>query len=360
MDKKTLLIVFGGCSSEYEVSLRSAASVIRSTNRERFEVLPLGITKSGEWFLYSGNVDSIENGEWIADSDNLKKAILSPDRKTHGLLISNKDQTFFEKRIDLVFGVLHGKFGEDGTIQGLFEMANIPYVGPNVIASANCMDKVFSRIIYDAANLPQAKWFFLTKPEYEATEFSEILHKLNSSFPYPVFVKPANAGSSVGISKVSSDKELKGALELAFLHDKKILIEEGLDAREIEISVLGNNESITSVCGEIISCNDFYDYEAKYVSESKLVIPAELPAKVVSEIECIAKKAYKALNCEGLSRIDFLIRRSDNKVFLNEINTIPGFTSISMYPKLFEKKGVPYQKLLDTLYDLAILRTEDL
>ena len=356
---KNVLILFGGKSSEYEISLKSAAFVLRETPSELYQIYSVGITKSGEWFLFSGDSDSVENGEWIAQPQNLKRAVLSPDSKTHGLVVLNDDHTFETIHIDIAFGVLHGKFGEDGTLQGLFEIAGIPYVGPNVVSSANCMDKVFSRIIFDSAGLPQTKWMFFTKNEFEFSSFSDIINRVNASLSYPVFVKPANAGSSVGISKVKNEHELKAAFEFAFIHDHKILVEEGVDAREIEVAVLGNHDPIVSPCGEIVSCNEFYDYDAKYVIDSELQIPALLPSDICREVERIAKQSYRALNCEGLSRVDFLVRKTDNKVFLNEINTIPGFTKISMYPKLFAQKGIPAGKLLQTLFELAVLRFEE-
>jgi D-alanine-D-alanine ligase len=346
---KNLLVIFGGCSSEYEVSLRSSASVLRNVNRTKYNVIMLGISKDGKWFRYSGDVDSIENGSWI-NSEFITPAVISPDRNDKALLVFNNSQV--EKiKIDVIFPVLHGKNGEDGTIQGLFDLAGIPYVGCGLLASGMCMDKAVTNTLADAAGIPGAKWSAFTKTEYYNgnVDLAPIVEKLG----FPIFVKPANAGSSVGISKAHNMEELKVALDVAFQNDYKAVLEETLVGREIECAVMGNSEPIASCIGEILPTAEFYDYEAKYIDNSTgLAIPADLPFEVSEKVREAAVNAYLTMGCRGLSRVDFFLC-DDGRICLNEINTLPGFTSISMFPKLFGQVGIPYSELLDKLIEYA-------
>lgn len=346
---KNLLVIFGGCSSEYEVSLRSSASVLRNINREKYNVLMLGITKDGSWYYYNGSVDDIENNTWHK-GDYITPAVISPDKKDKAIILL-KDNGIEKITVDVVFPVLHGKNGEDGTIQGLFELAGIPYVGCTPLASAMCMDKAITNTLADHAGIPGAKWAAFTKAEYYGgkVDLKPIIEKLS----FPIFVKPANAGSSVGISKAHNEAELKKAIDIAFENDYKAVLEETLVGREIECAVMGNGEPVASCIGEILPTAEFYDYEAKYIDNSTgLAIPADLPEDVSEMVRKEAVRAYIALGCEGLSRVDFFLSE-DGICYLNEINTLPGFTSISMFPKLFGQVGVPYAELIDRLIEYA-------
>ena len=345
---KNVLVIFGGASSEYEVSLRSSASVLRNINREKYNVYTLGITKDGRWLFYNGDIDSIENNTWM--EKNAVSAIISPDKKEKALLVFNGDN--IEKiHIDVIFPVMHGKNGEDGTIQGIFEMADIAYVGCTPLAGAMCMDKAITNTICDAAGIPQAKWVAFTKYEFDNNKVD--LNKAIEFLKFPIFVKPANAGSSVGITKAHDEEELKKAIDIAFKEDRKIVLEETLVGREIECAVMGNFDPVASCVGEILPTAEFYDYEAKYINDSTgLAIPAQLPDGVEAKVQEAAKKAYLALNCSGLSRVDFFLL-DDGRICLNELNTLPGFTSISMFPKLFAKVGVEYCELIDRLLAYA-------
>ncbi|MEG1632295.1 MAG: D-alanine--D-alanine ligase family protein [Hydrogenoanaerobacterium sp.] len=356
MSKLTVAILFGGVSSEYEVSLLSAASVIRNTPPEKYEIIMLGITRDGRWLRYCGPTELIENGKWTDDTKYITPAHISPDRSCHGLVVENGDSC--EKiRLDAVFPVLHGKNGEDGTIQGLFEIAGIPYVGCSPLSSAMCMDKGVTHTILSDACIPQAKWHTLLRSSYHFADAEPVLSK---KLGYPMFVKPANAGSSVGISKAHNAAELEGAISLAFGHDEKVIVEEFIDGIEVESAVFGNDEPFVSVLGEIAPCNEFYDYEAKYnAPATMLYIPARISDDATDEVKACAAKAYKALGCAGLTRIDFFVKRDGSGIILNEPNTIPGFTSISMYPKLMEASGVPYSQLIDKLFTLAISRESE-
>lgn len=349
MNKLKIAVIFGGISSEYEVSLLSAKSVIDNIPKEKYEIIMLGITKCGSWLHYTGSTDQIADGSWVDHKENTP-AFISPNREIHGIVKLSENGA--EKiRVDAVFPVLHGANGEDGTIQGLFTLAGIPFVGCDTASSAVCMDKALTKMILQNAGINQAKWCCYHSKDLNNTE---TIGDIENSLKYPVFIKPANAGSSVGISKAANRNELLKAIEIAAVHDKKIVFEEAVTGREIECAVLGNHEPQTSVCGEIIPSNEFYDYEAKYKnSSSRLIIPAQIPQEKADEIRGIAVKAFKLLGCKGMARIDFFIRE-DGVVLLNEPNTIPGFTSISMYPKLFEATGIPYATLLDNLINLAL------
>ncbi|MBO5462506.1 MAG: D-alanine--D-alanine ligase [Clostridia bacterium] len=347
---KNLLVIFGGCSSEYSVSLRSAASVLRNLDSSKYNVITLGITKDGAWYLYNGDVDSIENDCWFNDEDTTP-AILSPDKNDKALIVLNDMGAYEKIAIDVIFPVLHGKNGEDGTIQGIFELAGIPYVGCGLLASGMCMDKAVTNTLADAAGIDGAKWAAFTETEYREGRVN--LAAIEEKLGYPIFVKPANAGSSVGISKAHNHMELLAALDIAFQNDYKAVLEETLVGREIECAVMGNTQPVASCIGEILPTAEFYDFDAKYIDNSTgLAIPADLPESVSEKVRAAAVNAYRTLGCEGLSRVDFFLC-NDGRICLNEINTLPGFTSISMFPKLFGQVGIPYAELLDRLIEYA-------
>ena len=349
---KKVLVLFGGVSSEHDVSLNSASSVIKNIPAEKYEVIPMGITKDGRCYIYSGLPDMLPDGKWLADKENLEPAVISSDRAHHGIIRLGNGAEI--ERIDVVFPVLHGKNGEDGTMQGLLEIAGIPYVGCGTAASSACMDKAVTNALADFYGIPQAKWVAFDKHAYSGDK-AALLANAAEKLGFPIFVKPANAGSSVGISKAKTLEELEAACEKAFEHDKKLVLEEGVVGMEVEVAVLGNEEPAASVVGEVVPCNEFYDYDAKYLAnESELHIPARLPEEKLKAVQAQAIRAYRALGCEGFTRVDFFVRKSDGEIMLNEPNTIPGFTSISMYPKLWAASGVPYSELLDKLIELAM------
>ncbi|MDO5014540.1 MAG: D-alanine--D-alanine ligase family protein [Clostridia bacterium] len=349
--KIELLVIFGGQSTEHEISNFSAFSVINTLDREKYNINKLGITKSGAFFLYEGREENIKTGQWAQDFKNLKPAYIIPEEDGAKLLVKEKDK--FEKRkIDVAFPVLHGQNGEDGTIQGLFMLYKIPFVGCDMTSSAVCMDKVLTNTLSDYFNIPQAKWQAMTKKEYidNPNKLNEIAELLS----YPIFIKPARAGSSVGVTKAENKDMLISGTEKAFQQDDKILFEEFIDGYEVECAVLGNDDLILGVPGQIKSAGTFYDYESKYKNaESKTIIPAEIDEKIQKEIMNWSKKIYFAMGCSGLSRVDFFVEKQTGKVKFNEINTIPGFTDISMYPKMIEKAGIEYEELLNRLINLA-------
>ncbi|MBE6835769.1 MAG: D-alanine--D-alanine ligase [Ruminococcaceae bacterium] len=347
---KTALVIFGSDSSEHDVSCVSACSVIKNIPSDKYETVMLGITKDGKWYLFEGDVDLLPEDKWVS-SGKITPAILSPDSNDRGLVVFGENGVR-KIHIDVVFPVLHGKNGEDGTIQGLLELAKLPYVGCGVLSSAVCMDKDFANAVADFAHIRQAKWLSVKKCDYKNIKV-EFIKKCASYLGFPIFVKPANAGSSVGISKAKDASELEKAIEFAFGFDDKLVLEEAIVGSEVECAVLGNDEPIASCVGEIAPCNEFYDYEAKYQADSGLFIPARLSDEKTAKVRQAALEVYKALDCRGLSRCDFFVRESDGEVYFNEVNTIPGFTAISMYPKLFDKVGISYGELLDRLFTLA-------
>ncbi len=356
MEKKMkVAIVFGGKSGEHEISLISAVSVIRAMDKEKYDILLIGITKAGEWFLYDGPIEKIETGEW----ETIARKQLEQDPQTYAFSVVGTSSHLKEK-IDVIFPVLHGPFGEDGTIQGLFEMADIPYVGAGVLASSTGMDKICAKELFKQADLPVADslWFLRSQIQENPHKCVDMIEK---HLGYPVFIKPANLGSSVGINKAIDGKELINALEEAAKYDRKILIEAFVDGREIECAVLGNENPKASVLGEILPSNEFYDYHAKYLDggKSELCIPADIPEEKSEEIRQMAIKAYKTIDCMGLSRVDFFLEKNTMKVYLNEINTMPGFTKISMYPLLWKAAGIPYSELIDRLIQLALEKYQD-
>ncbi len=355
-------ILFGGRSGEHEVSLESAASVMRALDPSRYEITPIAITRKGRWLLGPAlNANSpialpevLENGEPV---------IAPPDPGCPQLIPLNSQgpqRAASASRLDVVFPVLHGTFGEDGTVQGLLELAGIPYVGAGVLGSAAGMDKDVMKRLFRDAGLPVVRWELVRRTGWEQ-EPMRVRKLLERRIGYPAFVKPANLGSSVGITKVHARKELESALKRASRYDAKIVVEAAIDAREIECAVLGNDHPEASLPGEVIPVNEFYDYEAKYVSEgSQLIIPARLGEHQTKRIRQLAVRAFKAIDCAGMARVDFLMEGRTGVIYINEINTIPGFTSISMYPKLWEATGLPYTKLLDRLIELALERSREM
>lgn len=353
MEKKTVAVLFGGVSSEHEVSLVSAKSVIDNIPKDKYDVKMLGITKQGKWYLFSGETSALPGGGWEKDKGNLP-AFIAPDASVHGIVVTAKDGKSQTVRVDAVFPVMHGANGEDGTMQGLLTLAQIPFVGCGCASSAVCMDKVYQKSILEASGVSQAKWDYTDITEYKKDSKSQ-LDRIEKKLGYPIFVKPANAGSSVGITKAHDRSELEKAVAEAAKFDRKVVFEENITGHEIECAVLGNDEPITSCCGEILSCNEFYDYDAKYLAgKTGLAIPADIPEDKSKKVREVAARAFKILGGSGLTRMDFFIRKSDGEVLLNEPNTIPGFTSISMYPKLFAASGISYGELLDRLIELAL------
>lgn len=350
MSKIRVGIIFGGKSAEHEISLQSAKNVIDALDKNKYEPVLIGIDKTGKWYLneeskFLLNTDS-ETVKISGEKNN--EVALAPE--SSGELI-NLHENKLGKKIDVVFPILHGPFGEDGTIQGLLKLANIPFVGSGVLGSAVGMDKDVSKRLLRDAGIPVAK--FISLHEYNKLDYSEIVSLLG----LPFFVKPSNMGSSVGISKVKSESEFTAAIEEAFKYDRKIILEEFIKAREIECSVLGNSQPIASIPGEVISTHDFYSYEAKYLDEKGAVleIPAKLPGELAAKIQKLSIEVFQVLECEGFARVDFFLT-DKNEILVNEINTIPGFTKISMYPKLWEHSGITYSEILDKLISLALER----
>ena len=352
MSKLNVCILFGGISPEHAVSLRSAESVLNNIDHNKYNVFPVGITREGKWIYFGGkDYSMLPAGTWMDCSDNCDAAI-SPVRG-QGLLCF-VDGGVTQQKIDVVFPVLHGENGEDGAMQGLLQMAGIPYVGPHVAASAVAMDKTLTKLVVDHAGVPQAAWQLVRRGELK-NHMENTLDSLELRFRYPMFVKPAGTGSSVGVSKAADREALRKALEFAAKYDTKILVEEFIHGREIEVAVMGNENPVASIAGEIDSGADFYDYDAKYITDTSVAyIPARIPEDVEEIVRDAAVKVYSAIGCQGLSRVDFFVTYEENRVVFNEINTLPGFTSISMYPKLFAASGIPYSELIDELLKLAM------
>lgn len=348
MEKIKVGIIFGGMSTENEVSVVSAGSILGNIDRKKFEVFPIYIDKQGKWYIF---IEDGKKRELGAEVENI-------------IEIENIEE--YLQKLDVVFPVLHGLYGEDGTIQGLFELLKIPYVGCRVLASSVGMDKVYTKIVFEKAGLNQTPYEYVRKYKdtyiyidknfnEKISNLKEIAKKITENLEFPMFVKPSNSGSSVGVKKAENEKELIENIEYASEFDNKILIEQGIKGREIECAVLGNEEVIASCVGEIKSADEFYSYDAKYKNEeSKTEIPAEIPEEISEEIRKQAIKAFKAIDGKGLSRVDFFVEDKTNKIIINEINTMPGFTSISMYPKMFEKSGIPYRELITRLINLSL------
>ena len=352
MSKIKVAVIFGGKSTEHDVSLVSAANIIENIPKDKYSVITIGITKKGHWLKFIGDTEQIKNGEWETHPDNVP-CVLSPDPIDKGFIATRQDGTLQKVKVDVIFPALHGKNGEDGTIQGLFELADIPYVGCNLISSANCMDKAFTHLILEANGIKTAKWVSFKESDVENTE--KCCKLAESKLTYPMFVKPANSGSSVGISRVENTEELKKGIMLALAHDEKVVVEQGVTGMECECAVMGNEKPFASTVGEICSANTaIYDYDAKYNdSTSQTIIPARMSEENIEKIREIAVKAYKCLDCSGLARVDFFLA-DDGEVILNEINTLPGHTPISMYPKLMENYGLTPSEQEDKLIRLAL------
>lgn len=355
MSRLRIAVIFGGANSEHEVSILSAESVLKNLSLDRYDIFPIYITKEGEWLYLFGESYELSKIDFTNRS-NFVSAVISADRTIKGMEITQSNNKKVVQKIDVAFPVLHGKFGEDGTIQGLFELAGIPYIGANVISSAICMDKEIANRLFDHAGIARAKWDVIYS--WDRDILDTYISKWEKEIGYPLFVKPANAGSSVGVSKATDLISLREGIELAFKHDSKVIVEKGISGREFECAVLGNNHPIASVLSEIIPLNEFYDYDAKYTSPSKTVLPAEIESDLADEIRAIAVKAYRYTGCNGMARVDFFLENETNAVLLNEINTIPGFTAISMYARMMDASGVPYPQLLDKLVDLALNRAK--
>ncbi len=352
MAEKNIVVVMGGRSSEHEVSLMSAATVIENINTDIYNVIMVGITKEGQWKLVE-SVDKIRDGSWVKGHT---QAMISPETGRNELCLIQGDKVE-RLHVDVVFPVLHGMNGEDGTLQGLLELAQIPYVGCGVLASACSMDKFYTKIIVDSIGIRQAKFVGVHRSELKGMD--ALVSRVEKSLPYPVFVKPSKAGSSQGVGKAECREELIAALELAAKHDTKILVEENIVGRELECAVLGGADAKASGVGEILAADTFYTYEAKYNNaESRTVVDPELPEGKAEEIRRDAEAIFKALDCYGLSRVDFFLKEDTNEVVFNEINTLPGFTAISMYPMLWEARGLDKKALVQKLIDLAMVRYE--
>lgn len=348
MKKIKLGVIFGGMSTENEVSVVSAHAILKNLDREKYDIFPIYIEKDGTWYQYIEKEENRKFGEKIENKE----------------IIENVMQ--YLQNLDLLFPVLHGKYGEDGTIQGLFELLKKPYVGCGVLASSVGMDKVYTKIVFDRAGLKQAKYDYIRKYnndyiyihkdfQEEILSLEEVVEKVMTNLKFPMFIKPSNSGSSVGINKAKDKEELKQSIEYASEFDDKILIEEGIVGKEVECAVLGKEEVIASCVGEIKPAEDFYSYDAKYHNEeSKTQIPANIPKEIAEDIKKQAVKAFKAIDGKGLARVDFFIEDETKQIYINEINTLPGFTSISMYPKLFEASGISYQELLDKIITCSI------
>jgi D-alanine-D-alanine ligase len=377
-------VLFGGRSGEHEVSLLSAASVLNAINKDKYEVVPIGVTKEGRWVtaadaerllrgegvareqgrhLRAGNPEATTSAAVLARGESV---IVPPVPQSHGLVPfeSAAPATHHSIDVDIIFPVMHGTFGEDGTVQGLLELADIPYVGAGVLGSAAGMDKDVMKKLFAADGLPIVKHLTVLRSQWEK-EPKKVRKLVQSKLKYPVFVKPANLGSSVGISKAHNREELGPAIDEAARYDRKIVIEEGVGgkkrkARELECAVLGNDDPKASIVGEIVPGAEFYDYNAKYIDEgSKPLIPAPIPKKLMKQVQEMAVRAFKAVDCSGLARVDFLLERVSKKIYLNEINTMPGFTSISMYPKMWAGSGLPYPELIDRLIQFGLERSEE-
>jgi D-alanine-D-alanine ligase len=361
-------VLFGGQSAEHAVSLASATNVMAALDPDKYEVVPIGITRAGHWLTGGDPLRALKSGATPAEQMVLPLAPANapdaaPERglalshpsvqPTVGVVAGSLDT------VDVIFPVLHGPYGEDGTIQGLLEVAGVPYVGAGVLGSALGMDKIAMKLVFTAAGLPVAPYVALSRAQWEADP-ARIQARCERELGYPMFAKPANLGSSVGITKIHGPEAFAPALDRAARYDRRLLVEQGLDAREIECSVLGNDYPVASVCGEIVPRREFYDFRAKYLDDSSdLIIPADLPEVVSSEVRRLAVAAFLAIDGAGMARVDFFVTRATQQVYLNEINTIPGFTAISMYPKLWEASGLPPAALLDRLITLALERWAD-
>ena len=356
-DKMTVVLLFGGMSSEHEVSRVSVGTFVTNIDRSKYEVMTIGITKEGRWLYTEATAAQMADGSWEELAGNMP-CVLSPDRADHGMILFTPAGQVEKIHVDVVIPVLHGLWGEDGTVQGLLELAGIPYVGCGVLASAVCMDKAVANAMFDASGVPHTKWLAATRWEID-NDIEGVCDGAIAKLGWPIFVKPANAGSSVGITKANDREQLKDAIKLALENDRKVVFEAFVDGQEVECAVIGSDPAVATRPGEILAGAEFYTYDDKYKNGvSQTVIPAHLPEEKLDEVKTYAAMAYTALNCEGLARCDFFVERNTGKVMINEINTLPGFTSISMYPKLMEHEGIPVPALIDQLISLAFERKD--
>ena len=352
-------LIFGGRSGEHEVSLASAASVMANLDRDKYEIVPIGITSAGSWLL-GVEPAQLQAAQQGTSPEHSTAVTFTGDPTLRRLIpIQNSASLGDSGMLDVVFPVLHGTYGEDGALQGMLEMANVAYVGCGVLGAALGMDKEKMKMVFQTAGLPIGDYLVYRRNQWERSPES-VLDTVEHRLGYPNFVKPANLGSSVGINKAHDRAELEHAINIAAEYDRKIIIERNINCRELECAVLGNDEPIVSVVGEVVASNEFYDYNAKYLdNKSQVIIPANIPQETAEEVRRQASKAFLALDLSGLSRVDFFLEKETGKVYINEVNTLPGFTQISMYPKLWEASGIPYAELLDRLIELALERHED-
>ncbi len=350
--KKVLCIMFGGNSTEYEVSLKSSYSVLENVDRTKYDIVRVGITRQGQMYIYEGEDAKIKDNSWKNDSANLKKALFSTSYGDHAVYAINDNGAVERVAIDVVFPVMHGAYSEDGRLQGMLDMCGVAYIGPGCASSAVCMDKAFTKMLLNNYGVPVAATVYVTKNDVE-NDFDAIKTDV-AELGYPVFVKPANSGSSVGVSKAANEEELKSALEKAIQFDSKVLIEEAVVGKEVEVAVLGNEKAVALTCGEIISDADFYDYDDKYNNgTSTYKIPAEIKKSTWINLKRTAEGIFQYLDCKGLSRVDFFVCGEEEKIVFNEINTLPGFTSISLYPKMAMASGFTYSEIVDELVKYA-------
>lgn len=365
--KIRVALLFGGESAEHDVSLRSAQTIMRAFDDQRYDIVPIGITRLGRWvsggdpmaaLTAASPMFHLGEGEQasVASLDETKTSVLIAASGSDASLAIPPSMT---QDVDVVFPALHGPMGEDGTLQGMLELAGVPYIGAGVLGSSVAMDKAMAKIVLTQAGLPQLPWRMVLHKEWER-DGSAITEWVARAIGFPCFIKPANLGSSVGISKVNGPAELPAAMAIAGEHDRRIVVEQGVDAREIEMAVLGNDDPVASIAGEIVPRDGFYDYNAKYIDDSaELIVPAEIEPDLLGSLQGLAIDTFRALDLAGMARVDFFVERDTDRVYINEVNTLPGFTSISMYPMLWEASGVPLGELVDRLVQLALQRHAD-
>ena len=358
--KRRVALIFGGKSTEHEVSLTSALGILKHIDRAKYDVLLIKISRTGRWEYIGTDLGSLDTVDKLDGSTGPRVFAGDPEEKGFSRMEDASSTTLIRESVDVVFPILHGTFGEDGTVQGTLSLAGLPFVGAGVLSSSLCMDKVMMKQMFFQNDLASPDYMWFLRKDWEANR-KTILRGVMEEIGLPCFVKAANSGSSVGVFKVKDEVELPGFIDRSAEYDRKILVEKAVIGRELECSVLGNDAPEASVVGEIIPCNEFYDYDAKYIlEESQTIAPADLPETISEEVRRMAVAAFKALDCAGMARVDFLLEGKNGRVFLNEINTIPGFTPISMYPKLWEKSGISYTALIDRLIELGLERHDDI
>lgn len=365
--KIRVALLFGGQSAEHDVSLRSAQTVLGAFDDQRYEVVPIGITRQGRWISGGDPMAALAAASpmfHLGEGEQASEIGLDEEETSALVTASGSDTSLaipssMTEDVDVVFPALHGPMGEDGTLQGMLELAGVPYVGSGVLGSSVAMDKTMTKTVLAQAGLPQLPWRAVLRKDWER-DASAITERVAGAIGFPCFVKPANMGSSVGISKVDSPDDLPAAMMLAGYHDRKIVIERSVDGREIEMAVLGNDDPMASVAGEIVPRNGFYDYNAKYIDDSaELIVPAEIDRELLASLQALAIETFRALDLAGMARVDFFVERDTDRIYINEVNTLPGFTSISMYPMLWEASGVPLDELVERLVRLALERHAD-